>query len=173
MSSSACSAIASSFMPATRARRLDLAALFASLARGTIALFCGPMRMLEAARGAWAATGRPLRRFLLRDLRLQRPLRRRSRSASASRETGAEFTIPADRSMLDVLNAAGHDVISDCRRGECGVCAVDVVEVDGQIDHRDVFFSDAPESDNHKICPCVSRARGTITVDTLYRSDSR
>ncbi|MHC2508968.1 ferredoxin [Bradyrhizobium elkanii] len=62
--------------------------------------------------------------------------------------------------------------MSDCRRGECGVCALDVVDVDGEIDHRDVFFSDHQKQESRKICACVSRARGTITVDTLHRSDA-
>jgi vanillate O-demethylase ferredoxin subunit len=62
--------------------------------------------------------------------------------------------------------------MSDCRRGECGVCAIDVVAVDGEIDHRDVFFSDHQKQENGKICACVSRARGLITVDTLHRPDS-
>ena len=71
--------------------------------------------------------------------------------------------------MLDALNAAGFEVISDCKRGECGVCAVDVASVEGEIDHRDVFFSDEEKHGGHKICPCVSRAQGTVTIDTLYR----
>jgi vanillate O-demethylase ferredoxin subunit len=74
--------------------------------------------------------------------------------------------------MLDVLNAAGHEVMYDCKRGECGLCAIDVVEVDGEIDHRDVFFSDHQKESNRKICACVSRPRGTITVDTLHRADA-
>ena len=61
--------------------------------------------------------------------------------------------------MLDVLNAAGHEVMYDCKRGECGLCAIDVVAVDGEIDHRDVFFSDHQKHENTKICACVSRAR--------------
>jgi dimethylamine monooxygenase subunit B len=152
-------------------RRLDLAALFAALDPQTVVLFCGPMRMLEEARRAWAATGRPLTDFCYETFGssgrfASEPFRVRVK------DTGAEFTVPADRSMLDVLSAAGHDMISDCRRGECGVCAVDVVAVDGLIDHRDVFFSDAQKRDNHKICPCVSRAQGVVTVDTMLRPDA-
>jgi vanillate O-demethylase ferredoxin subunit len=88
------------------------------------------------------------------------------------KDADVEFVIPRDRSMLDVLNDAGHEVMSDCRRGECGICAIDVVEVDGEIDHRDVFFSDHQKQANQKICACVSRARGVITVDTLRRPDA-
>ena len=74
--------------------------------------------------------------------------------------------------MLDVLNEAGCEVMSDCRRGECGVCAIEVVAVEGEIDHRDVFFSDHQKQENRKICACVSRAHGFITVDTLHRPDA-
>ena len=58
------------------------------------------------------------------------------------KDTDVELVIPRERSMLDVLNAGGHEVMYDCQRGECGVCAIDVVDVEGEIDHRDVFFSD-------------------------------
>ena len=50
--------------------------------------------------------------------------------------------------------------------------AIDVVAVDGEIDHRDVFFSDQQKHDNRKICPCVSRAIGIVTIDTLYRPEA-
>ncbi|WP_050424032.1 PDR/VanB family oxidoreductase [Bradyrhizobium tropiciagri] len=154
--------------------RLDLERVFANLPRDTMTLFCGPMRMLDAARRAWEASGRAMT-----DLRYETfgssgllPTEAfRVRLAGQGGELGTEFVIPHDRSMLDVLNDAGHEVMSDCRRGECGVCALDVVAVDGEIDHRDVFFSEHQKRESRKICACVSRARGTITVDTLHRPD--
>lgn len=152
-------------------KRLDLDALFARLPKETLALFCGPMRMLDAARHAWIGAGHPLP-----DLRYETFGSSGSLPTEAFRVrlkgTNLEFEIPRERSMLDVLNAAGHEVMSDCKRGECGLCAIDVVAVDGEIDHRDVFFSDHQKHENTKICACVSRARGTITVDTLHRADA-
>ncbi|MBR0751856.1 oxidoreductase [Bradyrhizobium jicamae] len=152
-------------------RRLDLDAAFAALPDAAMALFCGPMRMLDAARHAWEAAGRPLT-----DLRYETfgssGLLPTETFRVRLRDEGIELVVPRDRSLLDVLNDAGHEVMSDCRRGECGVCALDVVDVDGEIDHRDVFFSDHQKRENRKICACVSRARGTITVDSLHRADA-
>jgi dimethylamine monooxygenase subunit B len=152
-------------------RRLDLDAVFAKLSADAMTLFCGPMRMLDSARHAWIAAGRPLA-----DLRYETFGSSGRLPTEAFRvrvkDAGLEFLIPQDRSMLDVLNEAGCEVMSDCRRGECGVCAIDVVAVDGEIDHRDVFFSDHQKQENRKICACVSRARGFITVDTLYQPDA-
>jgi vanillate O-demethylase ferredoxin subunit len=85
--------------------------------------------------------------------------------------SGHEIVVSENKSMLDALNDAGFEVMSDCQRGECGVCAIDVIAIDGQIDHRDVFFSDHQKTTNDKICPCVSRAVGAITVNTLYQND--
>ena len=73
--------------------------------------------------------------------------------------------------MLDALEAAGIAMISDCRRGECGLCALHILDVDGIVDHRDVFFSDEEKAANSKLCTCVSRvAGGSITIDTADRA---
>ena len=74
--------------------------------------------------------------------------------------------------MLDVLADAGVAVLADCRRGECGLCALDVVEAEGSIDHRDVFLSDAQHEAGRRICACVSRmAEGAITIEPPWRGD--
>ena len=61
-------------------------------------------------------------------------------------------------------------MIFDCRRGECGLCALPILSVDGVVDHRDVFFSDAEKAAGGKLCTCVSRVHGaSITLDTADR----
>jgi vanillate O-demethylase ferredoxin subunit len=151
--------------------RLDLEATFGALPDDAIAIMCGPMRMLEAARRAWNDAGRAPA-----DLRYETfgssGLKPTAEFRVRMKDTDTELVVPQNSSMLDALNAAGFEVISDCQRGECGVCAVDVVAVDGEIDHRDVFFSDRQKHDNRKICPCVSRAIGGVTIDTLYRPEA-
>jgi ferredoxin len=46
------------------------------------------------------------------------------------------------QTMVHALAKAGIDVMSDCERGECGLCAIDVVACAAEIDHRDAFFND-------------------------------
>jgi ferredoxin-NADP reductase len=151
--------------------RIDLDATFRALPSDAIAIMCGPMRMLEAARRAWNDAGRAPA-----DLRYETfgssGLLPTAEFRVRLKDCDTELVVSPSSSMLDVLNDAGFEVISDCQRGECGVCAIDVIAVDGEIDHRDVFFSDQQKRDNRKICPCVSRAVGVVTIDTLYRPET-
>ena len=83
---------------------------------------------------------------------------------------GREIAVDANQSMLEALEDANVGMIFDCRRGECGLCALTILAVDGVVDHRDVFFSDAEKAQNLKLCTCVSRVYGkSITVDTADR----
>ncbi|MDB5545211.1 MAG: oxidoreductase [Hyphomicrobiales bacterium] len=149
--------------------RLDLAAEIAKLAHGAQLYLCGPLRLLDAARAQWSAAGRPQA-----DLRFETFASGGLYAPELFRvkipRLGIDLDVPPDRSMLDVLESAGIEVMADCRRGECGLCALDVIAVDGEIDHRDVFLSDHEKQNNEKICTCVSRVvGGSVTVDTAYR----
>ncbi len=85
---------------------------------------------------------------------------------------GITLDVPADATLLDAMLGAGVDVLYDCRRGECGLCALDVLDVEGEIDHRDVFLSEHEKRDSKRICACVSRVvRGGVVLDSSYRRD--
>ena len=58
--------------------------------------------------------------------------------------------MPATQTMLEALEAAGVEMIFDCRRGECGLCALPISRVDGVVDHRDVFLQRGREGVERK-----------------------
>jgi ferredoxin-NADP reductase len=76
--------------------------------------------------------------------------------------SGKTLTVPADKSILDVLIDEGCDPLYDCQRGECGVCAVTFQE--GEVDHRDYVLSDKEKQTGHVMHPCVSRCKGARLV---------
>lgn len=134
-------------------------------------LTCGPMPLLDAVRAAWAASGRPIANLRFETF---------GNSGAAANEAfwvelprhGLKLQVPADRTLLDVLNEAGVDTLFDCQRGECGLCAVDVLAVQGRIDHRDVFFSPPEKQAGQRLCACVSRVNGGgVVLDSAYRAD--
>jgi ferredoxin-NADP reductase len=152
--------------------RLDLEAEVERLHPEGELYLCGPLRLMDAARHAWRAQDRP-------------PARLRFETFASSgrfaaepftvrvREREAEICVPQNQTMLAALRGAGVDMMWDCLRGECGLCAVDVVAVEGRLDHRDVFLSDEEQAEGRKLCTCVSRAvGGTITIDTGFRPDA-
>ena len=61
--------------------------------------------------------------------------------------------------MLDALESAGVEMIFDCRKGERGLCALPILEVEGIVDHRDVFFSEEEKAANAKLCLRVTGDR--------------
>jgi ferredoxin len=71
-----------------------------------------------------------------------------------------ETRVAADQTMLSALQDAGVDVMFDCRKGECGLCEVTILAVDGSVDHRDVFYSERQRRASQRMCCCVSRVTG-------------
>ena len=86
------------------------------------------------------------------------------------------FDAAAVRAMAEAcdeaLTRAGVDLMYDCRKGECGLCLLDIEQVDGTLDHRDVFLSAHEKQENRRICACVSRVVGRITLDTAWRPEA-
>ena len=137
----------------------------AELSGVTELYLCGPMRLLDAARQAGAGAGRPatsLRYETFANSGRHAPERFWVRVPSH----GVEIVVPENKTMLDALNEAGVEVMWDCLRGECGLCAVDIVEVDGGIDHQRRVPERPPETGErqalHLRVARVRRGRGDL-----------
>lgn len=153
-----------------RGEVMDLTGEIAALPAGAQLYTCGPVALLEALRKAWAEAGRPaakLRfetfgssgRFAAQAFRVQVPRQH------------IDIMVPAGSTLLDALESAGVETLSDCRRGECGLCAMDVLALEGEADHRDVFLSEHEKQECRRICACVSRVVGSVTLDSAWRAD--
>jgi ferredoxin-NADP reductase len=133
------------------------------------AYVCGPAGMLHAVRKAWETTHRP--QELLRFETFGSSDAAHSFQVTLPRHDLA-FEVMPHMSLLDALEQQGIAAMYGCRRGECGLCAVNVLALEGSIEHRDVFFSDHEKRSNAQICVCVSRVQGRITLDSAYRPDA-
>jgi vanillate O-demethylase ferredoxin subunit len=135
---------------------LDVQELVAGVPPGGELYVCGPTPMLDAIKAEWARVGRRPA-----DLRFETfgSSGRFAPEAFGVRvpRLGLETVVPHDVSLLEALEAAGADMMYDCRRGECGLCQVKVLEVSGAIDHRDVFLSDNQHRAGDRLQTCVSR----------------
>jgi ferredoxin-NADP reductase len=150
-------------------QHIDLAAEFAALPADAECYLCGPIGMLEAAKLAWVAAGRPVSRLRYEvfgdsGLFAEKPF--------TVDILNRDLSVPvrSDQTLLDALLGAGVEMIYDCQRGECGLCAVTVLERDAAIDHRDVFLSADEKTENNRMCACVSRlTEGRALIDIGYR----
>jgi vanillate O-demethylase ferredoxin subunit len=157
-----------------RGERLDLDAEIAAMPPQGLLLICGPVPLLHAAQEAWARAGRLPQRLRFETFGSSGNAPEQAFTVKVPRH-GVDVLVPADRSLLDVLSEHGVQVLNDCRRGECGLCAVDILDLQGSVDHRDVFFSRDEKRANHKLCACVSRAFGPgacLTLDSAWRPDA-
>lgn len=136
---------------------LDLKPLIEGAAAGTQIYVCGPRPMIEAAREIAGAAGIPRDHI---HFELFQSTTRSSDEAAFEVEiasTGEVHTIPPGRTIIEVLEEAGMDLMYDCRRGDCGICQTGVLE--GEPDHRDVVLTEAERASGKVMQICVSRAR--------------
>lgn len=73
---------------------------------------------------------------------------------------GKTLTVPADKSILEVLRTNGFKIKTLCKEGVCGTCRVRLLS--GKADHRDEVLTD--EQREHEIQVCVSRALPNETL---------
>ncbi|WP_328475458.1 PDR/VanB family oxidoreductase [Actinoplanes sp. NBC_00393] len=116
---------------------------------------CGPEPLLaavEAHCATWPAGALHVERFTPR-----------AGGSSSAEEfevelavSGLTLTVPADKSVLQVVEEAGIGVLSSCREGTCGTCETPVLA--GRIEHRDSLLTPQERAANDTMFVCVSRA---------------
>ena len=78
------------------------------------------------------------------------------------KSTSQIIHIPADKTILNTLEDHGIFLPVACEEGVCGTCVTKVLE--GQVDHRDVFFNDEERASGELITPCCSRAKSSKLI---------
>lgn len=141
---------------------LDLNALMQIQSNDTQIYICGPKGMIEAAKNAAITAKLPKQNV---HIELFTAPDAKSDDVPFEVEihnTGDVYTVPAGRTIIDVLEEAGIDVMFDCQRGDCGICQTNVIS--GIPDHRDVVLSESDKTAGKIMQICVSRAKSARLV---------
>jgi ferredoxin-NADP reductase len=138
------------FRPQDEHGLLDLPTLLAAAEPGTAVYCCGPEPLLAAVEALAPA-----------DLHVERFTARLEEGPRTAFEvelagSGRVLPVPADRSILEVVEEAGVPVLSSCREGTCGTCETGVLG--GEPDHRDSVLTADERLENEVMMLCVSRA---------------
>lgn len=138
---------------------LDLRALLTAQPGGTTVYICGPAAMVDATRReastlGWVDTRVRSELFNAGPTGDEVPFDVELKASKRRIHVGRDTTI------LDALAAAGVHALHDCRRGECGLCPMSVLEADGPIQHRDTYLSEEERTSQKTLCICVSRIKG-------------
>ncbi|PQO23259.1 cytochrome [Rhodobacteraceae bacterium WD3A24] len=143
--------------PGDAGARMDLGAIFEAAPAGAQICACGPERLLSALEAM--AEGRDCTltvEHFSASSGLLDPANETAFEVEL-RDSDLTLTVPADRTLLEVLRSKGIDVASDCEEGLCGSCELEVVA--GDVDHRDRVLSRAERREGTRMMACCSRAR--------------
>jgi ferredoxin-NADP reductase len=141
---------------------LDVDALLARCTPDEVLYVCGPQVMLDAVLKRSEALGWPRERVHFELFAAPAADTGVQPYEVVLAQSGRQFTVAAGQTLLQALIDAGCDPMFDCQRGECGVCAVPVLE--GVIDHRDFVLSQREKDAGNVIQTCVSRCKGARLV---------
>jgi vanillate monooxygenase ferredoxin subunit len=146
-------------------RGLDLAGLLETPVAGRHLYVCGPKAMIEAAVALCHAAGWASDRVHIESFAAAATVIDDQPIEVVLARSGRSIAVPADKTILEALIEAGEDPMSDCRRGECGICVVPVIE--GEPVHRDHYLTEREKAAGKLMCLCISRARGKRLVVDL------
>jgi len=128
-------------------------------AKGAHLYCCGPRGLMEAVRdmtGHWSSAAVHFEDFGAAKARPED----NTPFTVVLAKSGERHEIPVDKSILEILRAAGKTLPSSCESGTCGTCKTRLIS--GEPDHRDLALSEQEKTRNIMIC--VSRAKSNEIV---------
>ncbi len=143
----------------------DLRALLSARPAGANTHYyaCGPAVMLDAFESACASLGYAnahIERFAATEVKAAADAR--AQYTVYLKQSGLEFTVAADQSLLQALRTHGHEPVTSCEEGICGACETKVLE--GTPDHRDSVLSKAEREANKTMMICVGGCKSERLV---------
>jgi vanillate O-demethylase ferredoxin subunit len=143
---------------------LDVAQAISSWSPGERVYCCGPTPLMEAVKALSGQLPPDTIRFEWFTVpESDEPQESESFSVRLER-SGREFQVPADKSILEVLEENGFEIPFSCREGLCGTCVTNVLG--GEPDHRDYVLSDEERESGRMMTICCSRAKSpSLTLD--------
>lgn len=138
-----------------------LAGILDDMPEGSLVYACGPRRMLDELRGLVDAQALRVEDFSPETATVP-PVDGTATDPPGDAfevqlgQDGDVLPVPSGCSLLDVLLAAGADIMWSCREGNCASCETTVLE--GTPDHRDVILTEDERAANDVVFPCVSRS---------------
>ena len=135
----------------------DMRALMKRLVNDEPLYVCGPTPMIDAAIALSQELGWPHGRLRFEIFTRNCPQSTDTAFEVVLKGSGRTFLVPPTKTILDVLLEAGEDPLYDCKRGDCGICQVSVLE--GIPDHRDYVLTPSERTSNKLMQICISRAK--------------
>lgn len=124
---------------------------------GTAVYTCGPAGLIAAVERSAENRGLEFHceRFVAPNIEQDQAVGPASGFEVTLASTGQTYTVPPDKSILEVLEANDIPVDFSCREGTCGTCEVTVLR--GTPDHRDFVLDDEERAGGETMMLCVSR----------------
>lgn len=147
--------------PADECGRIDVRAVLAAAPPQALVYACGPGSLLATLEEQATAAGLTLHVERFTAAPVPASVHNTAFEVQLA-QTGVTLEVPADRSIVEVLEDAGVGVPSSCQEGVCGTCETKVLQ--GTPDHRDSILSDEERRSGNTMMICVGRSRSPRLV---------
>ena len=145
------------------AQKLDLARMLGQPAPGTHLYVCGPTGYIDFVVNTAKGLGWPAEQIHLEYFGAAAQDTSGDRAFQVKvASSGATYDIPAGETVVQALGKHGIEIMVSCEQGVCGTCITRVLE--GECDHRDMYFTDEEKAKNDQFTPCCSRAKTPLLV---------